>query len=282
MKYLLTGANGYIGRHVTRQLLALKDAEVITVARSKDSVDERARHLCANVLDDTIDIFNLAGQPDVCIHMAWSDAFVHNSDYHMENLSGHYRFLCRLGESGIKRIAVIGTMHEVGYHEGAIDEDTPCNPLSMYGIAKDTLRRSLFLRFINDDEIKLQWLRAYYICGDDIRSNSIFAKLLLAERNNQAEFPFTTGKNKHDFIDVGELAAQIAAVASQGRINGIINCCSGRPISLSEKIEGFIKENKLKIKLKYGAYPERAYDSPVVYGDITKISGIMNVSKTHC
>ena len=37
----------------------------------------------------------------------------------------------------------MGTMHEIGYWEGAIDENTPCNPLSMYGIAKDALRRCM-------------------------------------------------------------------------------------------------------------------------------------------
>lgn len=39
----------------------------------------------------------------------------------------------------------MGTMHEVGYWEGAIDEHTPCNPQSQYGIAKNAMRQSLML-----------------------------------------------------------------------------------------------------------------------------------------
>ena len=47
------------------------------------------------------------------------------------------------------------------------------------------------------------------------------------------------------------------------------------PVSLADKVEGFIKDNNFKIKLKYGVFPDRAYDSPAVWGDATKIKEIM-------
>ena len=56
----------------------------------------------------------------------------------------------------------MGTMHEIGFWEGAVDENTPCNPLSQYGIAKNALRQSLLLLTQNSD-VKIYWLRAYYI-----------------------------------------------------------------------------------------------------------------------
>lgn len=68
--------------------------------------------------------------------MAWQDGFAHNAPSHMLNLSKHYEFITNLVEGGCRQIAVMGSMHEVGYWEGKIDEGTPCNPLSMYGIAK--------------------------------------------------------------------------------------------------------------------------------------------------
>jgi dTDP-6-deoxy-L-talose 4-dehydrogenase (NAD+) len=40
--------------------------------------------------------------------------------------------------------------------------------------------------------------------------------------------------------------------------------------------EKFIKDNKLNIKLQYGAFPDRAYDSPGVWGDATKIQKILS------
>ena len=82
---------------------------------------------------------------------------------------------------------------------------------------------------------------------------------------------------KHeDFITVDELAHLISSVVMQNEINGIINVCKGEPISLAERVEQFIKEHNLDIKLEYGAFPERPYDSPCEYGDITKIQKIIN------
>ncbi|MCO7112836.1 NAD-dependent epimerase/dehydratase family protein [Bacteroides uniformis] len=126
---------------------------------------------------------------------------------------------------GCHTLAVMGTMHEVGYHEGAIDENTPCNPISFYGIAKDALRRSMILATKSHGCV-LQWIRAYYIVGDDLKSNSIFAKLRTAALEGKTHFPFTSGKNKYDFIDIDDLATQIAAVVGQKEVTGIINCCS--------------------------------------------------------
>ena len=75
---------------------------------------------------------------------------------------------------------------------------------------------------------------------------------------------------------VQELARQITAVATQTAVTGIINCCSGKPVSLAERVEQYIKEHHLKIELEYGAYPDRPYDSPCEYGDSTKINLILS------
>lgn len=276
-KVLVTGAGGYIGRHVVTTLCNC-GADVIAVSCTSNDVDKRATRIDMDIFKPvTENIYQELGAPDICIHMAWKDGFVHQSDSHMEMLSSHYTFLKNMMEGGLKQLVVLGTMHEVGYYEGAIDENTPCNPISMYGIAKDALRRSTML-LAKKYQVILQWLRAYYIYGDDKRNNSIFAKLVLAEEAGQKTFPFTTGKNRYDFIHVDELARQIAAVALQSEVDGIINCCTGEPMSLADKVEGFIKEHHFKIRLEYGAFPDRPYDSPGVWGDASKIKRIIGES----
>ena len=276
MRILVTGANGYIGRHVVCRLLDMGHYVIACDLRIED-IDSRAE--CKS-----LDLFNLpkegifesVGSPDVCLHMAWRNGFVHNAPTQMEDLSSHYAFLSALIDGGLKQLAVMGSMHEVGYWEGAIDENTPCNPISMYGIAKDALRRSMIL-YCQQKGCILQWLRCYYILGDDKRNNSIFCKLLNAAEEGKKSFPFTSGKNKYDFIQVDELAVLITACVTQSKINGIINCCKGNPVSLAEKVENFILENHLDIKLEYGAFPDRPYDSPCEYGDPSKINEIMNL-----
>ena len=55
----------------------------------------------------------------------------------------------------------------------------------------------------------------------------------------------------------------------------VINICTGRPEKLADRAERFIKENGYKIKLKYGAFPDRPYDSKAVWGDTRKIKKII-------
>ena len=64
---------------------------------------------------------------------------------------------------------------------------------------------------------------------------------------------------------------------SQSEVDGIINCCTGQPITLAERVERYIKDNDLNITLDFGAFPDRPYDSPGVWGDATKIKQIMSV-----
>lgn len=273
-RILVTGAGGYIGRFVVKELCC-NGADVIAADIKTEGIDSRAKILSANIFSGSEKIYEELGSPDICIHMAWRDGFVHNSPAHMGDLSAHYTFIKNMIEGGLNHLAVMGTMHEIGYYEGAIDENTPCNPISMYGIAKDALRRSTIL-LAKQNNICLQWLRAFYIYGDDKRNNSIFSKLTIAAEEGKKTFPFTSGKNKYDFISVEELAKQIAAAAMQTKVDGIINCCTGNPVSLGEKVESFIKEHGFDIKLEYGAFPDRPYDSPAEWGDAEKIKKIMS------
>ena len=272
-KVLVTGAAGYIGRHVVNQLLAMGH-EVIASDFHFNGVDERAQRCEVPIFSGAEDIYDRLGRPDVVIHMAWRNGFVHNAPTHMGDLSNHIIFCRNLMAGGLPVLSVMGSMHEVGYWEGAIDENTPCNPQSQYGVAKNAMRQSLMLTQ-KETECKLNWLRAYYITGDDLRGNSIFGKITAAAAEGKKEFPFTTGKNLYDFIDVDDLARMIAMASVQDEVTGIINVCTGKPMSLAERVEGFIREHGFDIKLKYGAFPDRPYDSPGVWGDATKIQAIM-------
>ena len=276
-KILVTGAGGYIGQHVVKALLD-KGAAVIATDIRLDDVDDRATKIQKNIFEENENIFTEMGSPDVCLHMAWRDGFIHNSEKHIEDLDSHYKFISNMVKGGLKQIAVMGSMHEVGYYEGAIDENTPTNPLSLYGIAKNTLRQLTFLLGKNENVI-VQWIRGFYIFGDDLKNNSIFKKIVEAEQEGKTEFPFTSGKNKYDFLSIYDMADQIAEIVLQDKINGIINSCTGQPMTLAEKVESFIKENNFMIKLKYGAYPDRPYDSPGIWGDATKINEIMKAAK---
>lgn len=272
MKILVTGANGYLGQGIVKHILDCEN-EVVAVDFKVDHVDDRADRKACDLF--TIENpYNYFGQPDVLLHLAWHDGFVHYSDAHIDDLPKHYGFIKSFAKSDVKMVAVMGSMHEIGFFEGSIKEDTPCNPITPYGISKNALRE-LTTMICRQKEKMCMWLRGYYIVGNSQYGSSIFSKITAAESEGKKEFPFTMGLNQFDFIDYEDFCEQVARAVGQFDVLGIINICSGRPEKLSDRVERFIKDNGYKIKLEYGAFPDRPYDSKAVWGDSRKIEEIM-------
>lgn len=272
LKILVTGANGYLGQGIVRSILNNGHC-VVATDFSTQFVDERAERIACNLFE-VDNPYSFFGEPDVLLHLAWRDGFVHYSSAHIEDLPKHYAFIKKMVDGGIQQVAVMGSMHEIGFFEGSINESTPCHPTTPYGIAKNALR-DLTQMLCKQKNIVFQWLRGYYIVGNSKFGSSIFSKITAAVDEGKTEFPFTLGQNQYDFIDYPDFCAQVAAVVGQKNEQGIINICSGKPEKLADRVERFIKENDYRIKLQYGAFPDRPYDSKAIWGNDTKIRKIM-------
>lgn len=272
MKILVTGANGYLGQGIVRSILNNGHCVVATDFNTQ-FVDERAERIACNLFE-VDNPYSFFGEPDVLLHLAWRDGFVHYSSAHIDDLPKHYAFIKKMVDGGIQQVTVMGSMHEIGFFEGSINESTPCHPTTPYGIAKNALR-DLTQMICKQKNIVFQWLRGYYIVGNSKFGSSIFSKITAAVDEGKTEFPFTLGQNQNDFIDYPDFCAQVAAVVGQKNEQGIINICSGKPEKLADRVERFIKENGYRIKLQYGAFPDRPYDSKAIWGNDTKIRKIM-------
>ena len=117
MKILVTGANGYIGSKVVKTLCDY-NVDVIATDFSNENIDDRAKFVKANLFECKENWYHFFENPDICLHLAWRDGFIHNSPKHMNDLSNHYKFLCNLIDNGLQKLSVMGTMHEIGYYEG--------------------------------------------------------------------------------------------------------------------------------------------------------------------
>lgn len=272
MKILVTGANGYLGQGIVKEIVDAGN-EVVASDFKTDYIDNRARKVECNLfeIENPYEYFD---KPDVLLHLAWRDGFVHYSNAHIDDLPKHYSFINKMVEAGCKHIAAMGSMHEIGFFEGSINENTPCHPTTPYGIGKNALR-DLTAMVCKKNNCVFQWLRGYYIVGNSKYGSSVFSKIAAAVEEGKKEFPFTLGQNQYDFIDYLEFCKQVTAVVNQSKEQGIINICSGRPEKLADRVERFIKENNYNIKLQYGMFPDRPYDSKAIWGDSSKIEKIM-------
>ncbi len=272
MKILVTGANGYLGTGVVKQILD-DGHEVIATDYECKEIDKRAKSYSTDLFS-VKNPYAFFEKPDVLLHMAWRNGFVHNSPSHIEDFSKHYSFIESVMNSDIERVAIIGSMHEIGFFEGSIKDDTPANPQSLYGISKNALRQSVCILEKKKNK-KIQGIRVFYIVGNSSRGSSIFSKIVKAEQEGKKFFPFTKGLNQWDFIDYEEFCLQVASIVEQDKYCGIINACSGYPEKLADRVEKFINDNHYKIRLSYGSFQDRPYDSKAVWGDDTKIKKIM-------
>lgn len=112
MKIAVTGANGYIGKHVI-EALKKTNHTIIPV-----DINKTFNCINADILSGSPQIYQSLLAPDALIHLAWKDGFNHNAESHIENLYSHFLFLKNMIDSGCSNITVMGTMHECGFIDG--------------------------------------------------------------------------------------------------------------------------------------------------------------------
>ncbi len=57
----------------------------------------------------------------------------------------------------------------------------------------------------------------------------------------------------------------------QNKANGIINCCSGVPVSIRKLAENYLKKKRKNIRLNFGYYPYPDYELMAFWGDNKKL-----------
>jgi dTDP-6-deoxy-L-talose 4-dehydrogenase (NAD+) len=216
--------------------------------------------------------FDLMGQPGVLIHLAWGGLPNYKSLHHFEEeLPAHYRFLKALVESGLKNLLVAGTCFEYGMQPGPLSEDAETRPNNPYGFAKDVLRRQLeYLRQVKP--FNLTWTRLFYLYGEGQAEGSLLPQLVRAVERGDREFNMSGGEQLRDYLPVVEAARHLVSLALTARDNGIVNVCSGKPVSVRELVEGWIRENGWSIDLALGQYPYPDYEPMAFWGNRDKLN----------
>jgi nucleoside-diphosphate-sugar epimerase len=276
-RVLVTGATGFIGRHLVEILK--RDGHEIIATGLRTSIDDcpwltEAIYTSRDLSLDCDNYFEFFQRPDYLVHLAWSGLPNYNELFHIEkNLWDNYDFLKNMLKNGLSDLTVIGTCFEYGLQEGELSEEMPANPENAYAIAKDSLRRFLE-QFQKQEHFDFKWLRVFYMYGEGQSERSLLSQLEKAVQEKDEYFNMSGGEQLRDYLPVEEIAELIVKVVLQQETQGIINCCSNTPISVKDLVEAKIEELSSNIKINLGYYPYSDNEAMAFWGSNKKILNI--------
>lgn len=280
MKIAITGATGFIGRHV-RNVLAKSNHEVVLVVRDAQRVGNRSANeeiILADLSQDRSDWFEIFGKPDALLHLAWGGLPNYMDSYHVDiELPMQLKFLNTIIESGLKKLVVTGTCYEYGLSSGALSESQETNPNTPYGIAKDRLRKELF-ELQSTKSFDIIWARIFYPYGEGQSEYSLYSQLRNCAKSGVKEFKLYNGESKLDFVPVETVASSLLKLLAQHGI-GLINIGSAKPRLVVNFAQELVTANEWDISLLVVQESDRSYEPKEFWADISKMQSVENICR---
>ncbi len=248
--------------------LSRHPVEVIAISRHPLRADsERVTPLQLDIHACDDDVYARLGSPDALLHLAWGGLPNYQSASHLDvELPRQMRFLDALAKGGLTHLIVAGTCAEYGLQAGALDERSATEPATCYGRAKDVLRQHAE-HVCRRHGVALSWARLFYLYGEGQHATSLYAELMRAIERKDAAFEMSGGEQRRDFLPV-ELAADILVQLALRKAGaGVVNVCSGQPVSVRRMVETWLSSRDSRMRLNLGSVAYRDHESMSFWGD---------------
>ena len=119
------------------------------------------------------------------------------------------------------------------------------------------------------------WARLFYVFGEGQAPNSLYSQLRMSVESGDSYFKMSGGEQLRDYLPVVELAELLVKLSLIKRDAGVVNVCSGIPVSVRTLVEKWIGENDWKISLKLGYYPYPDYEPLAFWGGRNKLDSLL-------
>lgn len=272
MKAMVTGAAGFVGRHLTVHLEEEGD-EVFPVDRSNGGPDVTDGDAMRRVLDDVRPeaVYHLAGASDV------GGSWNHPVETFEANAVGTLNLLQACVESGVNRVLVVTSADVYGRvteEELPLRETAPLRPVSPYAASK-----------VAADYVALQAYLGHGLATFRVRpfnhigpgQTNRFVAPALAERIavNEIEgndvVPVGNLSPRRDFTDVRDVVRAYRLLALRGTPGEAYNVCRGEDIAVRDLAVRLVGLARKPMRLVPDPTLQRPVDIPVLRGDPSKL-----------
>lgn len=270
-RILITGATGFVGRQIFKALQKNEVSIVPVVRAGKEPlIEDRSK---VEKIISTPDLFaesetwwtEQCQNIDLVIHAAWyaEPGEYLNSLINIDCLVGSLKMAKGAALAGIHRYVGIGTCHEYDLSDGNLTEDTPLKPLTPYASAKASLYIALS-KWFSVQAIQFAWCRLFYLYGEGEDGRRLMPYIRRQLENGVAA-KLTRGDQIRDFMNVAEVGKIVAKIGI-GCQQGVINICSGKPITVRQFAEKIAAEYQRFDLLQFGAREVHCVDPPLITG----------------
>ena len=270
-RVLLTGAGGYIGRHMQGDLVA-QGYEVHAVSRIPRENADRVSWHALDLLDAEARKSLLREvKPTHLVHLAWvtDPGKFWESPLNNNWLEASIDLLKLFEEHGGKRALLTGSCAEYDWSNGdCVEDETPLVAGSLYAESKLALRyaaRKLAERF----GLELAWARLFFSFGpyeQPGRLVSVLVKTLMSGERAKC----VDGDVRRDFLYAPDAASALIATLDSS-FTGDINIASGSAMTIRELCDRFAAALGFPGQVDYGAYPRPPGDPDRIAADVSRL-----------
>jgi nucleoside-diphosphate-sugar epimerase len=263
MRILVSGASGFVGRHVINQIqvigndilsTAIEDVSDENNCKSVNWIQGDLGHL--EPVKPVIKSFN----PEVVIHLAWQGIPDYSESISRVNLNNSIQLLdFVIDETNCRKIVISGSCLEYGKKEGVCRESDPIQLTSFFSWAKYSLYRYLLLK-CGERKVDLVWFRLFYVYGPGQRRGSLIPTLVQTLKDEVSPL-VRSPLNRNDYIYVEDAAEAFQLAVGLKIESGIYNIGSGQARSVYDacKIveQKILGTDEISERMKHGTAQKR-------------------------
>jgi nucleoside-diphosphate-sugar epimerase len=271
MRVLLTGASGFLGRHVLGALTR-RGFETVCAGRRRPACEPTAEFIEIDLLA-TQDFTTLAeaSAADALLHLAW---YTEHGTYWTSPLNDLWadasvRLVDAFCATGGRRVVVAGTCAEYDWSSGCCREDrTPVAPVTRYGAAKDAARRAI-MATCERRQAGCAWARVFLPFGAGEHPRRLIPSLIEALKGKRPPFGINAAARR-DFLHAADVAEAFCALL-RSEAHGVYNICSGETERLEHIVRMLAAFTDATPRAILDLPSERPNDPPLIAGDNTKL-----------